>query len=89
MTQFTGEATVLAGIGGLLGVVCGIGLIGITKVLVRLSSPDGFMPTFDPAFCPATIAVAFGLSLAIGLLAGGYPSWRAARLRSIAALRFE
>jgi putative ABC transport system permease protein len=35
------------------------------------------------------VVVAFLVSLAIGVLAGGYPAHRAARLRPIEALRFE
>jgi putative ABC transport system permease protein len=64
-------------------------LIGATKVLVPLLGPNGFMSTFDPAVSPPTIAVAFTISLAIGLIAGGYPAWRAAQLKPIEALRFE
>jgi putative ABC transport system permease protein len=35
------------------------------------------------------VVIAFGVSLAVGVLAGGYPAYRAARMRPIEALRFE
>jgi putative ABC transport system permease protein len=35
------------------------------------------------------VFIAFGVSVLIGLLAGGYPAYRAAHLRPIEALRFE
>ena len=38
---------------------------------------------------PSSIALAFGVSVAIGLFFGGYPANRAATLRPIDALRYE
>jgi putative ABC transport system permease protein len=50
----------------------------------------GGMNTFPaPVLTVWPVLVAFGVSLLIGVLAGGYPASRAARLRPIEALRFE
>jgi putative ABC transport system permease protein len=35
------------------------------------------------------VAGSFAISLVIGLIAGGYPAYRGARLRPIEALRFD
>jgi putative ABC transport system permease protein len=78
---------VLAGIGGLIGVVAGVGLSALGARIA-----PSFGPTFE-SFAPAvtipSIVVSFAISLAIGLIAGGYPANRAARLRPIEALRYQ
>jgi putative ABC transport system permease protein len=89
LSQFVMEAIALAGTGGLLGVMLGVGLILTTKLLIPMMSTKGFLSTFDPVLSGPPVAVAFVISLMIGLLAGGYPAWRAAQLKPIEALRYE
>ncbi|MQY06077.1 ABC transporter permease [Actinomadura macrotermitis] len=75
--QFAAEATVLSLIGGLLGVAAGVAGSLFTIAGVK------------PVLVPSSIALALGVSVAIGLFFGGYPAARAARLRPIEALRHE
>jgi putative ABC transport system permease protein len=77
MTQFLAEATMLSLLGGGLGVVAG--LIGSRFKIVGV----------DPVIVPASIALALGVSVAIGLFFGSFPASRAAGLRPIDALRYE
>ena len=83
------EAIALAGIGGALGAVLGVGLITTTKVVIPTLSTTGFLSTFDPVLSVPPVVVAFVISLMIGLAAGGHPAWRAAQLKPIEALRYE
>lgn len=77
MGQFLTEAAVLTSMGGVLGVVCGIGLAQIISVMsgtpVAISWPA------------AIIAVVF--SMVIGIVFGILPSHQAANLSPIDALR--
>ena len=89
LSQFVLEAITLAGLGGLIGVVLGVGLILLTKLVIPMLGTTGFLSTFSPVLAASPVAVAFVISLAIGLVAGGYPAWRAAQLNPIEALRYE
>jgi putative ABC transport system permease protein len=85
LKQFLTEAIVLSGLGGLAGVAFGI-------LLAEFGGPilSKFSSEFpEPVLTVTPVLIAFGVSLAIGLVAGGYPANRAARLRPIEALRFE
>ena len=77
MTQFLVEATVLSVLGGALGVLGA--LIGSHFSIVGIK----------PVIVPSSIALALGVSVAIGLFFGSYPASRAASLRPIEALRYE
>jgi putative ABC transport system permease protein len=75
--QFLLEATFLSLVGGTLGVAAGI--IGSQFTIVGV----------QPLIAPASIVLAFGVSIAIGLFFGSYPAGRAARLLPVEALRHE
>jgi putative ABC transport system permease protein len=90
LSQFVLEAIALAGFGGLVGVGLGVGsVLGLGRIIPLLGTTSRFLRGFTPVLSVATVLVAFGISLAIGLAAGGYPAWRAAQLNPIEALRYE
>src|SRR5208283_3768883 len=79
LNQFLVESSMLAGIGGVLGVM----LAWIVAVLVRSLTP---VPMSVPI---SAVVVGVALSAAVGLFFGIYPAQRAARLDPIEALRME
>jgi putative ABC transport system permease protein len=85
MRQFLSEAVMLTGLGGLVGVALGVGVaLSASRVLPTVAAE--FPP---PILTPAPVLIAFLVSLCIGVVAGSYPAYRAARMRPIQALRFE
>ena len=80
MAQFLVEAMVLSLLGGLIGVLAGY---GGAQIVTPLMGSGRALVTLD------SVAMAFGVSLAVGLFFGLYPASRAAALNPIDALRFE
>ncbi|WP_169736689.1 ABC transporter permease [Pseudonocardia spinosispora] len=92
MRQFLSEAVMLTSLGGVVGVVLGVVLCKVGEVVIpKLWPPDpaSLTPTPLPLLSLEPVLIAFAVSVVIGLLAGGYPAYRASRLRPIEALRFE
>ncbi|NTW01728.1 MAG: FtsX-like permease family protein [Oscillochloris sp.] len=78
-----GEAMIQSVIGGLLGLGMGAGLI----TLARQSPAMAGM--LSNGIDSATGTQAFVVALVLGLVGGGYPAWRAARLSPLEAMRSE
>jgi putative ABC transport system permease protein len=90
LSQFVLEASVLAGLGGLVGVGLGVGVnLAVSAAAPLLDRSGGVLSTFAPVFSVSPIVAAFGISLVIGVLAGAYPAYRAAHQHPIEALRYE
>jgi len=79
MAQFLTETTVISTLGGLLGVaLCFPVVRGVT-----------WLYGWDAIITPASILLAVGISVAVGVVSGIFPARRAARLEPVAALRHE
>jgi putative ABC transport system permease protein len=101
ISQFLTETIVLAGSGGLIGILLGLctplafeGLKGIVNnfVLDRSSGTSQMSKMFtemDPKIAWWSLPVAFGISVGIGIIFGIYPARSAAMMDPIEALRHE
>jgi putative ABC transport system permease protein len=79
LLQFLMEAGMLSLAGGLLGVAIGAGV----PVYV------GFLYDFDVPVSAASVVVAFGVSMAVGVFFGLYPARKAANMNIVDSLSYE
>lgn len=80
LALFLGEATLLAAVGGLAGLILGVGIAQLLRLFI------GALPVETPW---AYALLAEAVAIAIGLLGGVLPARRAARLDPVEALRAE
>jgi len=78
LKQFLVEAVTLSAIGGAVGVT-------IAWIIGRIITAV-FFPTF---LSIGAVLIAVGVSMGVGVMAGVFPAWKAARLDPIEALRAE
>ena len=78
LSQFLFESAAICLVGGAVGVVLSFAVAAIIDKLVMPASVS-----------PAIVVTALLVALAVGVLAGIVPAWRASRLNPIDALRYE
>lgn len=79
LMQFLTEAMTLSGSGGVIGIFAGILLAFLAKLI------------FSMPFTVSIIwmMIGFTVSVSVGLIAGIYPAYKAARVDPIISLRYE
>lgn len=78
MKQFLMESMVLSFLGGMIGILTGFAGGAVAKIL-----GISFAPSLG------IVLLAVGVSIAVGVLFGLFPSYRAASLKPVEALRYE
>ena len=85
LTMFLTEAFIISLIGGVLGCLLAVaGLLGLESLI---QSSYGFSLPYS--FEPWIFIIGMLLAVGIGLASGAYPSWSAASIKPVEALRYE
>ena len=85
MQQFVIEAAATSALGGVIGILLGDGLSALASVAVARIMEESL--TVAPT--AGAVALAFGISVGIGILFGYLPAKKAARLNPIDALHYD
>jgi len=83
--QFLAEAVALSALGGVVGILLGVAVIRIMRHVMG----GGGSELSPPILSPEAVLLGFAFSVTVGIVAGLYPAFKAARLDPIEALRYE
>lgn len=90
LTLFLNEAAIIGIVGGCIGIGFGIGLSFVMSTFVgRSFRIGGTSVLIIPWFSPMTLFATWLLCVALSMVSGFYPAWRASRLDPVVALRQE
>lgn len=83
-SQFLLEAIILAGGGGLIGILVGVSISSLISLILSMSFEwwQGGTPFW-------VVFLSFAVTTAIGIIFGFYPAYKASKLDPIEALRYE
>ena len=88
--QFVIEAGTTSAVGGVIGIILGaVVTTAASPILTGMMSGMGSTGTFNATPTLGAVAIAFGVSVGIGVLFGYLPANKAAKLNPIDALRYE
>jgi putative ABC transport system permease protein len=88
--QFLIESIAQTTVGGLLGVATGLAItFGLPRLVAYLIEIGWLQTNLPSKLHVQSIFLSLGVSIAVGVLFGLYPAWRASRLDPIEALRHE
>lgn len=84
IAQFLIESAFITLLGGIIGILFGVAIAFLASVIIpKLGYEWKFLVP------PSAIAIAFSVSLVIGILFGLYPAWKASRVSPMESLRYE
>jgi ABC-type antimicrobial peptide transport system permease subunit len=96
LLQFLIEAVTLSSTGGVIGILLGVSVHNILKLIADICEALGMHNATlaaianGPTLVSLTIiCIAFFFSALIGIISGFYPAWKASKLDPIEALRYE
>jgi putative ABC transport system permease protein len=79
LTQFLIESVAISSVGGILGIIVGYASGNLVLSLMELSTGVSLV----------SIIIGYGFSSFVGVVAGFYPAWKAARMNPIESLHYE
>jgi putative ABC transport system permease protein len=90
LALFLNEATIIGIIGGTAGILTGVGLSFAMSMFVGGSFKiSGASIQIIPWFTPTSLFNTWIICVALSMVSGFYPAWRASRLDPVVALRHE